>query len=780
MKKHNHHKHHKLVPLLISVFLVIVIASISLVVTGQLTIPSLTQMASINMIDKGDRDSSSTKTTKTPTVTKPTTTIKTTTRTEKDEDINRHGMNTQIKTTVTVATDTTGNKTTKTEIIDTPVNNKGVPTTPINTKTTIIKKETVDNPTPTITVVTEKVSKEKTDDGFITHTQTTVTDVPTQESKTTYTSSTNFTTKEKTDEGFITNNTTITRDDTTGAIVADKTNTISTTEDKISSVEKTDDGFIRTDTTLTRNADTGAVIDAHSVTTTPKPQPSKTPKPSEKPKSFWDQFSDAMNSPELAGLGQSGLGGGNAPVVTPPMSVLTSDNPQDLVDFYKGVGYSMGAGAVAAGTVLVGGAVIPQIVTLAGAGGTGVTATSLAQATAAYGGATLATLPAAAQATLAYGGSALMLGGTAYATHECVKSNDPGSAACVGLVTGYQADPAGFNQALSDSAETLITKPLNNLLDKTVFTGLAGDQYWGGGFSNSGGQTLISRSNMPSNLTPQEQSLWLTKADIAENWNYYQTYGAPSRWTNPGYKPNSALELYQPQTIDQALDNIPDPLGIISNLEKQANQGMSPAEIVSNSKNYISNNGITIIDKPPQNGTWWAEAPGGTGVNWIDKLNLPVTNNNYNSGLYVGPNSSYAYSVEGTKIGFPRTSNISMPYTPYSGDAILLNRNVLDELGSAKELQTLIHESGHAVESSFLPQVTSNFWSRNPTTGEWYIEQAVGSATTEYISTLYGIKAAQALAPTSINMAVDTMTNQLLLNTNIVNPNASYLSPLSP
>ena len=497
-------------------------------------------MASINMIDKGERGSSSTKTTKTPTVTKPTTTTKTTTRTEKDEDINGHGMNTQIKTTVTVATDTTGNKTTKTEIIDTPVNNKGVPTTPINTKTTIIKKETVDNPTPTITAVTEKVSKEKTDDGFITHTQTTVTDVPTQESKTTYTSSTNFTTKEKTDEGFITNNTTITRDDTTGAIVADKTNTVSTTEDKISSVEKTDDGFIRTDTTLTRNADTGAVIDAHSVTTTPKPQPSKTPKPSEKPKSFWDQFSDAMNSPELAGLGQSGLGGGNAPVVTPPMSVLTSDNPQDLVDFYKGVGYSMGAGAVAAGTVLVGGAVIPQIVTLAGAGGTGVTATSLAQATAAYGGATLATLPAAAQATLAYGGSALMLGGTAYATHECVKSNDPGSAACVGLVTGYQADPAGFNQALSDSADTLANGAMaaTSSLKNSLSSKLSLNQ-----------QTVVAQldGNSPNEIYQ----------------GYLDMYGSPPKTIDTIKNPNDLYD-FQQQAISLAQDSNTSSQDIVS------------------------------------------------------------------------------------------------------------------------------------------------------------------------------------------------------------------------
>lgn len=432
-------------------------------------------MAGINMV----REDGLTKRTTTvkSTVIKPTTTTKTTTRTERDEDVNGKGMNTKVTTTVNTVVDTSGNKTTSTAIVSTPVNNKGVPTQPTNTKTTIIKEEPADGSTPKITAVTERVSMEKTDEGFITHTKTTTTDVPTQESTTQFTTSENFTTKEKTDEGFITHDLTITRDDTTGDIVADKTTQTSTIQNTTSSVEKTDDGFIRTDTTYTRDANTGDIVDAYSVTTTPTPRPVPTTKPveSEESSSFWDTVADKLNNSEdvLPGLGTNGLGGGNAPVVTPPMSVITSDNPQDLLDFYQGVAYSMGAGGIAAGAVLTGGAVIPQIVSLAGAGGSAITATSLAQATAAYGGATLATFPTAAQATLAYGSSALILGGTAYATNDCIKSNDPGSPACVGLVTGYQTDPVGFNQALSDSAETLITRPLNNALNSALDNSLS-------------------------------------------------------------------------------------------------------------------------------------------------------------------------------------------------------------------------------------------------------------------------------------------------------------------
>lgn len=460
MKKHYHHKC-AYISIIISLFLATLIIGISMVLTGQLTIPNLTQIATINIVDKGERDSITTKSTKTPTVIKPTTTTKTTTRTERDEDIDGKGMNTKITTTVNTTTDTEGNKTTSTAIVSTSVNNKGLPTSPVDTKTTIIKQEPADGSTPKIIAVTETVTKEKTDEGFITHTKTTTTDVPTQESTTQYATSENFSTKEKTDEGFITNNTTITRDDITGDIVADKTNTTSTIANTNSSVEKTDDGFIRTNTTITRDANTGNIVDAYSVTSTPTPPPTSTPKPSKEPESFWETVADTLNNSDdsLPGLGTNGLGGGNAPVVTPPMSIITSDNPQDLTDFYKGVAYSMGAGAMTAGTVLVGGAIIPQIVSLAGATGS-VTATSLAQATAAYGAATLVTLPAAAQATLAYGGSALILGGTAYATNECIESNDPGSPACVGLVTGYQTDPIGFNQALDESLNTLLVNPI--------------------------------------------------------------------------------------------------------------------------------------------------------------------------------------------------------------------------------------------------------------------------------------------------------------------------------
>lgn len=455
-------------------------------------------------------------------------------------------------------------------------------------------------------------------------------------------------------------------------------------------------------------------------------------------------------------------------------TLAMSDRP---AEFAKGVAL-IGAGVLAglAAPAIIGAGA--AITTLAGG-----SLAALPTAAAAYGGATLATLPLGVQTALSVGGSALTLGGTAWATADCVKSHNPNSPSCSGLVGGYFADTAGFNQALGESANTLVTKPLNNLLDKTVFTGLTGynpnpqigDPVWGGGFGTYGGQTLVSRSGMPANLSPQEQSLWLAKADIVENWNYYQAYGAPSRWTNTGYAPNAATELYKPSNINQALDNVPDPLGIIKNLEQQANSGASPAEILASSKQLINNNNILIIDTPPKPGEWWVNTPSGEGIGWSEGLSQPLSNTT-TFGVSHSQNNAVAISAEGTKFTFKVNSTFPSPYAPYEGDAILLNRQALDALGAPKELQTVIHEAGHTVESSYMPQVTSNFWGRNAN-GDLAIQQETGSAATEYISTLYGIKAAQSLAPTSINMAIDTMTNQLLLNTTIVNPYPTYLVP---
>ncbi len=67
--------------------------------------------------------------------------------------------------------------------------------------------------------------------------------------------------------------------------------------------------------------------------------------------SLTDRFNSVNQNTGLTNLGTTSLGGGNAPVITAPLSVLTSNNPDALSDYYRGVGYSMGAGALTAAAV---------------------------------------------------------------------------------------------------------------------------------------------------------------------------------------------------------------------------------------------------------------------------------------------------------------------------------------------------------------------------------------------------------------------------------------------
>ena len=67
-----------------------------------------------------------------------------------------------------------------------------------------------------------------------------------------------------------------------------------------------------------------------------------------------NKFNNAVTNTNLNDLGTTGLGGGNAPVVVPPQSVITSNNPNDIWDFYKGAGKSAGAGAITAATIITG------------------------------------------------------------------------------------------------------------------------------------------------------------------------------------------------------------------------------------------------------------------------------------------------------------------------------------------------------------------------------------------------------------------------------------------
>ena len=186
-------------------------------------------------------------------------------------------------------------------------------------------------------------------------------------------------------------------------------------------------------------------------------------------------------NPQLSAISMAG--GQSSQLNTEVCSGLTSNEYQNCInELLIGTEAGNNTGIIAALTVpaiiyapaIVSAATtsISEITALAGTGG--YTLASFAQASASYGSAAIAALPTSVQAVLTYGGSALTIGGTAVATADCINSNDPNSPACMGLVTGYQADPIGFNEELSSSANTLNqgTRQLLNNIGQSFQTSL--------------------------------------------------------------------------------------------------------------------------------------------------------------------------------------------------------------------------------------------------------------------------------------------------------------------
>ncbi len=168
-------------------------------------------------------------------------------------------------------------------------------------------------------------------------------------------------------------------------------------------------------------------------------------KPSEEPQTFWQQlssnFNNAVKNTDMVGMGTGGLGmDGNTTAI--PMSIITSDNPEDLNNYLTGQAYAGAAGIAIGATVIAAPVVYSAGPAIVAYGGT-------------YGGAAIATLPTAVQTGITTVGSAVALATPYLATKGCIDSGDPNSPACIGLVTGYMANPIEAEQALVNSWNNL-------------------------------------------------------------------------------------------------------------------------------------------------------------------------------------------------------------------------------------------------------------------------------------------------------------------------------------
>lgn len=259
-------------------------------------------------------------------------------------------------------------------------------------------------------------------------------------------------------------------------------------------------------------------------------------------------------------------------------------------------------------------------------------------------------------------------------------------------------------------------------------------------------------SQMPDNLTPPEQALWLAKQELgAYDW-YYETR-ALTRWTNVGYQPGVAKPIYGSPSIEEALANIDDPTGIINYMDDLAQNNLSTRRLLTEVNQYIENSGVPIIsggNSPPTTTGRYVMADN-TEFYW------PFHDNN-TFGVYRGNNYGQFMDADGVRWNatYNPDYNFSPPdYTPTQDPVILLNQDAITSQN--KNLQTTVHEFGHHVEQ-INPQIIQISPNQNNN-----LSTLVPS--TEYLSSLYGIRASQWLSYTEgVETAAQHLLPQLMLN----------------
>jgi hypothetical protein len=408
----------------------------------------------------------------------PSPTTTTTTVTSKDEDINGNSLNSTTTYTNTTSTN---------------------PTTGQTVQTTTISDVSANNPT-----VSQNATLVKT----------------TNSDKTTNTAITSSTTNnstisqiEKTDEGFIKTDTTIKRDVTTGNIVAanstskllesDKDRLTKLYQDKTCGGLKTGESCVPIQGTaqygITQNSGATAISYNSGVTAG---QPTSVPvvTNAQESQSFWQQlgskFNDASNDTGLVGMGTGGLGmDGNTTAI--PQSVITSNDPEAVNNYLLGSTLAVAAGAGAAAAT-----VAAPVVYSAG------------PAIAAYSSATISTtvaaLPAAVQTGLAVAGTTAAIAAPYLGMNQCIQSGDPGSPACVGMVTGYMSNPLEAEYALSDSYNAL-KNILPSVEADNVFSSPALDPIMAE-IQTDGGQKMLDHY-IKNNKGPIPKQIFVHKTD---------------------------------------------------------------------------------------------------------------------------------------------------------------------------------------------------------------------------------------------------------------------------
>jgi hypothetical protein len=347
--------------------------------------------------------------------------------------------------------------------------------------------------------------------------------------------------------------------------------------------------------------------------------------------------------------------------------------------------------------------------------------------------------------------------GTALGTSWLISStaaclNDPGSELCASLLAGNVADPQMLAQ-LGASWQSLGSRALSYIDEVASVLRLPGNNPADWSYGTYGVQTPLA--HMPEGLSPGEEALWLAENQLSIYRTYYQ--GAAEEWTNVGYQRSSASEVFTQTPLTEALRDLSDPTGYVAYMDELASQGLPPQGLVDAARGFIEQNNVLLLETPPAAGAARVVLPDGSEVYW------PFQEGDLSYGLYrSGSLPARGVSSEGTPFAFP-SSWQPEGYILNRDPTIFLNRANLDS--SNQELKTLTHEFGHYIEEQFSQPVLATFGRYDQELDRLVMDVTEAAMpATEYTSSLYGIRAAQWIAPASLNTAYDLLLQQVLLN----------------
>lgn len=238
----------------------------------------------------------------------------------------------------------------------------------------------------------------------------------------------------------------------------------------------------------------------------------------------------------------------------------------------------------------------------------------------------------------------------------------------------------------------------------------------------------------------------LAKQKLRKNKDTWIKY-AQSEWTNAGYQRQSASGIYDiDKDIDIWLTNIPDSQGILGKVQVLAQKEKNAQSLLDKTITLLQGTNIQIVKVLP------------TSAGGPSKVTLPNGTFDYNplgseKNLGVFSNHTIRF-IDDEKHVLLAQSGSAISDPNFNRKPILFLNSATND--PAASFKTLLHEYGHSEE-----QLHSKLFTYTNNQGKIIS----GQPDTEFISTLYGIRAGELLEPIiGAEAASELILKQLLLN----------------